>query len=196
MASFSPEHIEAGIADIYAGNFNVDAHSVLQLFCDEVELLGYPFALNEIAILKHDISSMITIHTNINDEYIAHEVGHHVQNELGILGKAHQKMSQLSQKEANKVSVQIELQADFLAGLWGHDEQALYGSMEKGDLEEALNTALVIGDDYLQKRATGRTDTSQFTHGTSAQRKKWFNKGFTSGDISQGNTFAINYNDL
>ena len=90
----------------------------------------------------------------------------------------------------------IELQADFLAGLWGHDEQALYGSMEKGDLEEALNTALVIGDDYLQKRATGRTDTSQFTHGTSAQRKKWFNKGFTSGDISQGNTFAINYNDL
>jgi NAD+ kinase len=70
LASFSPEHIEAGIADIYAGNFNVDAHSVLQLFCDEVELLGYPFALNEIAILKHDISSMITIHTNINDEYL------------------------------------------------------------------------------------------------------------------------------
>lgn len=127
---------------------------------------------------------------------IAHEIGHHVQNELGILGKAHQKMSQLSQTEANKVSVQIELQADFLAGLWGHDEQALYGSMEKGDLEEALNTALVIGDDYLQKRSTGRTDTSQFTHGTSAQRKKWFNKGFTTGDINQGNTFAINYNQL
>ena len=119
---------------------------------------------------------------------IAHEVGHHVQNELGYLGKAHQKMAQLSQTEANKVSVQIELQADFLAGVWGHDEQMLFKSLEKGDLEEALSTAQVIGDDYLQKRA-GYNDSRQYTHGTSAQRERWFKKGFTTGDLNQGNTF-------
>ncbi len=126
---------------------------------------------------------------------IAHEVGHHVQNELGILNKAHAKMNQLSQSEANKVSVQIELQADFLAGLWGHDENELFGSLEEGDLEEALSTAIVIGDDYLQKQA-GYHNPQGYTHGTSAQRKKWFKKGFDSGDINQGNTFGVAYNNL
>ncbi len=121
---------------------------------------------------------------------IAHEVGHHVQYLLGTLSKAHAKMNQLSQTEANKVSVQIELQADFLAGLWGHDEQELFGSLEEGDLEEALSTALVIGDDYLQKKA-GYNDSRQYTHGTSKQRERWFKRGFTSGDINQGNTFSV-----
>lgn len=126
---------------------------------------------------------------------IAHEVGHHVQNELGILSKAHAKMNQLSQSEANKVSVQIELQADFLAGLWGHDENEMFNSLEDGDLEEALSTAIVIGDDYLQKQA-GYHNPQGYTHGTSAQRKKWFKRGFETGDINQGNTFGISYNNL
>lgn len=126
---------------------------------------------------------------------IAHEVGHHVQNELGTLSKAHAKMSQQSQTEANKTSVQIELQADFLAGLWGHDENELFGSLEAGDLEEALSTAIVIGDDYLQKQA-GYHNPQGYTHGTSKQREKWFKKGFETGDINQGNTFAIPYDRL
>lgn len=127
---------------------------------------------------------------------IAHEVGHHVQYLLGTLGKAHQQMAQLSQTEANRVSVQIELQADFLAGVWGHDEQRLFGSLEKGDLEEALNTAIVIGDDHLQKRAGYNPDERQFTHGTSAQRQRWFRRGFDTGDLNQGNTFSKKSSEL
>ena len=126
---------------------------------------------------------------------IAHEVGHHVQNELGTLSKAHAKMSQQSQTEANKTSVQIELQADFLAGLWGHDEQALFKSLDTDDPEEALSAAIKIGDDYLQRQA-GYHNPQGYTHGTSEQRKKWFKKGFESGDINQGNTFAIPYDRL
>ncbi len=126
---------------------------------------------------------------------IAHEVGHHVQYLLGTLGKAHQQMAQMDQTSANKVSVQIELQADFYAGVWGHDEQQLYGSLEKGDLEEALSTAQVIGDDYLQKRA-GYNDSRQYTHGTSAQRERWFKRGFETGDLNQGNTFSTDSSRL
>lgn len=127
---------------------------------------------------------------------IAHEVGHHVQYLLGTLGRAHQEMVQLSQTDANRVSVQIELQADFLAGVWGHDEQKAFGSMEKGDLEEALNTAIVIGDDHLQKRAGYNPDERKFTHGTSAQRQRWFRRGFDTGDLSQGDTFAKKSSEL
>ncbi|MBR3444150.1 MAG: zinc metallopeptidase [Bacteroidaceae bacterium] len=127
---------------------------------------------------------------------IAHEVGHHVQYLLGTLGRAHQEMAQLSQTDANRVSVQIELQADFLAGVWGHDEQKAFGSMEKGDLEEALNTAIVIGDDHLQKRAGYNPDERKFTHGTSAQRQRWFRRGFDTGDLSQGDTFAKKSSEL
>lgn len=127
---------------------------------------------------------------------IAHEVGHHVQYLLGTLGKAHQQMAALSKTEANRVSVQIELQADFLAGVWGHDEQRLFGSLEKGDLEEALNTAIVIGDDHLQKRAGYNPDERQYTHGTSAQRQRWFRRGFDTGDLKQGDTFSKKSNEL
>ena len=126
---------------------------------------------------------------------IAHEVGHHVQNMLGTLSKAHAKMNSLSQSEANKVSVQIELQADFLAGLWGHDENEMFGSLEQDDLEEALTTAIAIGDDYLQSRA-GYNNPQGYTHGTSKQRERWFRKGFDSGDINQGNTFNGPYSNL
>ena len=127
---------------------------------------------------------------------IAHEVGHHVQYLLGTLGKAHAQMSKLSQSEANKISVQLELQADNYAGVWAHHEQRMFGSLEDGDLEEALGTAQVIGDDYLQKKAQGYVVPESFNHGTSQQRMKWFKRGFTTGDIAQGNTFAYSYDNL
>ena len=127
---------------------------------------------------------------------IAHEVGHHVQYLLGNLGKAHAQMAKLSQSEANKVSVQIELQADCFAGVWAYHEQNMFGSLEEGDLEEAISTAQVIGDDYLQKKAQGYVVPESFNHGTSQQRMKWFKRGFITGDISQGNTFAYRYEQL
>ena len=127
---------------------------------------------------------------------IAHEVGHHVQYLLGTLGKAHEQMSKLSQSEANKISVQLELQADNYAGVWAHHEQKMFGSLEDGDLQEALGTAQVIGDDYLQKKAQGYVVPESFNHGTSQQRMKWFKRGFDSGDIAQGNTFAYSYENL
>ena len=127
---------------------------------------------------------------------IAHEVGHHVQNLLGDLGKAHQQMARLSSADANQISVQIELQADFYAGFWGHHEQRLFHSMERGDLEEALVTAQKIGDDYLQKKAQGYSNSKTYTHGTSAQRERWFRRGWTSGDLSQGDTFSVPYSKL
>ena len=127
---------------------------------------------------------------------IAHEVGHHVQYLLGNLGKAHAQMAKLSQSEANKVSVQIELQADCFAGVWAYHEQNMFGSLEEGDLEEAISTAQVIGDDYLQKKAQGYVVPESFNHGTSQPRMKWFKRGFTTGDISQGNTFAYRYEQL
>ena len=127
---------------------------------------------------------------------IAHEVGHAVQDQLGILSQAHQRMAQLSEAEANKISVQIELQADFLAGVWAYHDNAMFQSIEEGDIEEAINTAEKIGDDYLQQQAQGYTVPDAFTHGTSEQRERWLRKGLSTGDISQGNTFAISYENL
>ena len=127
---------------------------------------------------------------------IAHEVGHHVQHLLGTLEQAHQQMARMSKTDANKMSVRIELQADFYAGLWGHYENALFGSLEQGDLEEAIRCASVIGDDYLQKKSQGYAVEDSFTHGTAAQRMKWLKKGFTTGDIRQGNTFNVSDSQL
>ena len=127
---------------------------------------------------------------------IAHEVGHHVQNLLGTLGQAHQQMARMSETNANRVSVRIELQADFYAGVWGHYESQMFGSLEDGDLMEAIQCASVIGDDYLQKKAQGYAMPESFTHGTAAQRMKWLKKGLQTGDIRQGNTFELNDNQL
>lgn len=121
---------------------------------------------------------------------IAHEVGHHIQNQLGISDKVHQMRSRLSEKEFNKLSVKLELQADFLAGLWAHYAQQTKNILEPGDIEEALNAANAIGDDKLQKQGQGYIVPDAFTHGTSAQRMYWFKKGFNTGDISQGDTFS------
>ena len=120
---------------------------------------------------------------------IAHEVGHHIQKIMGITDEVHSLRGKVSEKEYNQNSVRLELQADFLAGVWAHHSQKTAAMMEAGDLEEALNAAHAIGDDRLQKQATGRVVPDSFTHGTSAQRMKWFKKGFETGDLSQGDTF-------
>ena len=127
---------------------------------------------------------------------IAHEVGHHVQNLLGTLGQAHQQMAKMSTANANRVSVRIELQADFYAGVWGHYESQMFGSLDDGDLQEAINCASVIGDDYLQKKAQGYAVEESFTHGTASQRMKWLKKGLTTGDIRQGDTFSLSDSQL
>lgn len=127
---------------------------------------------------------------------IAHEVGHHVQHLLGTLDEAHSQMNRLSEKEANNLSVRIELQADFLAGVWAYHDNEMFDSIEDGDLEEALDASMKIGDDYLQKCARGYSVPDSFTHGTSAQRTRWLKKGLTTGDITQGDTFSIPYSSL
>ena len=127
---------------------------------------------------------------------IAHEVGHHVQHLLGTLDQAHKQMARMNTADANRVSVRIELQADFYAGIWGHYESALFGSLEDGDLEEAIRCASVIGDDYLQKKSQGYAVEESFTHGTAAQRMRWLKKGLSTGDIRQGNTFELKDSQL
>jgi hypothetical protein len=129
---------------------------------------------------------------------IAHEVGHHVQNQLGILGQAHQQMSRYGQNTQgyNQTSVRLELQADFFAGIWAYHDNKMFGSLEDGDIEEALNAAAKIGDDYLQKQAYGRTMPETFNHGTSAQRSRWLKKGLTTGNVSLGDTFSPAYSEL
>lgn len=120
---------------------------------------------------------------------IAHEVGHHIQNITGMNRKVQSMRGKVSQTQYNKYSVMLELQADFYAGVWAHHSQRINKMMEQGDLEEALNAAHAIGDDRLQKQSTGRVVPDSFTHGTSAQRMRWFKKGFDTGDVNQGDTF-------
>lgn len=127
---------------------------------------------------------------------IAHEVGHHVQYLLGTLQDAHNKMSRLSEKEANKISVRLELQADFYAGVWAYHDNQIFGSLEDGDIEEGLNVASKIGDDYLQKKARGYSVPESFNHGTSAQRTKWLKKGLRTGNVKDGDTFTPQYSQL
>lgn len=121
---------------------------------------------------------------------VAHEIGHHVQDELGILGKANQIRQQVSEAESNAISVRIELQADCLSGIWAREVQAQFGTIQKGDFEEAVNAAKQIGDDTLQRNAGQRPMPHTFTHGTSAQRSKWFITGLKSGQLSSCDTFS------
>ncbi|MCD7977215.1 MAG: neutral zinc metallopeptidase [Tannerellaceae bacterium] len=120
---------------------------------------------------------------------IAHEVGHHVQKLLGTLDQVHTLMARSGQRSANDLSVRLELQADFYAGVWANQTERLFQSLDPGDIEEALNAATAIGDDRLQEEAQGYSVPDSFTHGTSQQRHDWFYKGYRTGDISQGNTF-------
>lgn len=118
---------------------------------------------------------------------IAHEVGHHVQTVLGTSGKVRQLQQDSNQEEANELSVALELQADFYAGIWAHYNKKY---LQEGDIEEALSAASAVGDDAIQKRTTGRVVPDAFTHGTSRQRMEWFLKGYQTGDLSLGDTFA------
>ena len=121
---------------------------------------------------------------------IAHEIGHHVQTLLGTSAKMRQMQEGKSQAEANKLSVALELQADFYAGVWTHYNQKMNNFLEEGDIDEALSAAHAVGDDAIQSKIQGHIVPESFTHGTSAQRKAWFMKGYKSGDINQGDTFA------
>lgn len=126
---------------------------------------------------------------------IAHEVGHHVEYLLGTLGEAHNQMNQVSSAEANKISVRLELLADYYAGVWAHYDNETYQSLETGDVEEAIDCAQKIGDNYLQEKARGYSQPESFTHGTSKQRMKWLNLGIQTGDMSK-TTFGIAEKDL
>jgi hypothetical protein len=120
---------------------------------------------------------------------IAHEIGHHVQNLLGISDKVHRAMERADRAQANELSVRLELQADCFAGVWAHHADRARQVLEQGDIEEGLNAASAIGDDRLQKQARGTVSPDSFTHGSSAQRVRWFKRGIESGDIKQCNTF-------
>ncbi len=121
---------------------------------------------------------------------IAHEVGHHVQHLLGISDQVRSLQQQTTREEANALSVKLELQADFLAGMWAHHAQRMKGILEAGDIEEALTAANAIGDDRLQQESQGYAVPESFTHGTSRQRMYWFKKGFDSGKLEDGDTFS------
>lgn len=127
---------------------------------------------------------------------IAHEVGHHVQYLLGTLDEAHSQMARLNQKQSNQVSVRLELQADYYAGVWAFHDNEMFSSLEPGDIEEGLRVASVIGDDYLQKKARGYAVPDSFNHGTSAQRARWLKKGLQSGSVAGGDTFTPAYTAL
>ena len=127
---------------------------------------------------------------------IAHEVGHHVEYLLGTLDKAHDQMSRMSKTDANRISVRLELLADFYAGVWAYHDNKQFASLEDGDIEEAINCAQKIGDNYLQEKARGYSQPESFTHGTSKQRMKWLKLGLTTGDMSKGTTFQCSDAEL
>jgi len=121
---------------------------------------------------------------------IGHEVGHHVQNLMGVLGAVQQRQATMSETDANALSVRLELQADCLAGIWSHDADQILGVLEPGDIDEALGAASRIGDDALQQRGQGYVVPDSFTHGTSEQRKRWFSRGYDSGDMTACDSFS------
>ena len=127
---------------------------------------------------------------------IAHEVGHHVQYLLGDLDLMHERMATVSEKESNRLSVRLELQADFYAGIWAYHDNRIFSSLEDGDIDEGLEAARKIGDDYLQEKARGYTVPDSFNHGTSAQRSRWLKLGAHTGDLSLGDTFSPEYGSL
>ena len=175
----------------------------MQSACGNASASSGPFYCSGDQKLYIDLSFFTTMRKQFGSDgdfayayVIAHEVGHHVQQQLGILGQAHQQMARMSEKESNKMSVRIELQADYFAGVWAHHDNQLFGSLEEGDIDEGLAIAARIGDDYLQKQAYGYTVPDSFNHGTSAQRSRWLKKGIATGDINQGDTFSVRYEAL
>lgn len=127
---------------------------------------------------------------------IAHEIGHHVQNQLGLTDQVHSRQGRVSKEEFNQLSVRLELQADYLAGVWAHHAQKTKGILEPGDLKEGLVAATAIGDDRLQMQAQGYVVPDSFTHGTSEQRLRWFAKGLKAGNLEEFDTFKVRFQDL
>lgn len=138
----------------------------------------------------HDLKNQLQAPGDFAQAYVvAHEIGHHVQNLLGISDQVHELRGRLSQKDYNKVSVKLELQADCLAGVWANRADKMRQIIEPGDIDEALTAASQIGDDRLQQQSRGYVTPDSFTHGTSAQRVRWFKEGYSSGDINSCRTF-------
>jgi predicted metalloprotease len=174
-----------------------------QTACGQGSAAMGPFYCSGDQKLYFDLSFFTTMKKSLGADgdfayayVIAHEVGHHVEYLTGTLQKVHEQMAKLPQAEANKLSVRLELLADFYAGVWAHHDNKRFGSLEDGDIEEAINCAQVIGDDYLQKKARGYAVPESFNHGTSKQRMKWFKLGLETGDITKGNTFQCSDSEL
>jgi len=213
LATFCRQ-ILAGTEDVWTAEFKKMGKTYtppkLVLFTDYVQSacgnaskqVG-PFYCSGDQCLYIDLSFFTTMKESLGADgdfayayVIGHEVGHHVQHLLGTLDSAHAQMAKLSDTESNKISVKIELQADFLAGVWAYHDNKMFGSLEDGDLEEAIQCASVIGDDYLQKKAQGYEQPESFNHGRSEWRVKWLKKGLSTGDMSQGDTFSVPYDQL
>ena len=213
LAKFSRQ-ILAGTEDVWEKIFRDEGRTYQQpqlvLFTDAVQSgcggadkQTGPFYCSADQCLYIDLSFFSNMRAQLGADgdfayayVIGHEVGHHVQHLLGTLGDAHRIMAKLYKEAANRISVRLELQADFLAGVWAHHDNARFGSLEDGDIEEAIRCAEVIGDDYLQKKARGYVQPESFTHGKSSSRMKWFKKGLLTGDLSAGDTFSVPFDDL
>lgn len=213
LATFSKQ-ILAGTEDVWAQEFKKLGRTYeppkmvlytgsVQTACGNGQSSMGPFYCSADQCLYIDLSFFSSMKQQLGADgdfayayVIAHEVGHHVEYLLGTLGKAHEQMSRLNEKDANKVSVRLELLADFYAGVWAYHDNKMFGSLEDGDLEEAIRCAQVIGDNYLQEKARGYSQPETFTHGTSKQRMKWLKLGLSTGDITRGNTFQCSDEEL
>ena len=213
LATFSKQ-ILAGTEDVWAEQFKKIGRTyeppkmvlytgAVQTGCGNGSASMGPFYCSADQCLYIDLSFFTSMKQQLGADgdfayayVIAHEVGHHVEYLLGTLGKVHQQMSKLSETEANKLSVRLELLADFYAGVWAYHDNKMFGSLEDGDLEEAINCAQVIGDNYLQEKARGYSQPETFTHGTSKQRMKWLKLGLSTGDITKGTTFQCSDAEL
>ena len=213
LAKFASQ-ILAGTEDVWTNEFKklgrryeppklVLFHGSVQSGCGGASASTGPFYCSADKSVYLDLSFFSTMRKQFGTAgdfayayVIAHEVGHHVQNLLGTLGQAHNQMARVSQAQSNQISVRLELQADFYAGVWAYNDNKMFNSLESGDVEEGLAIASKIGDDYLQKQAQGYTVPESFNHGTSAQRQRWLKKGLTTGDITQGDTFSPSYSSL
>lgn len=204
--------ILAGTEDVWDSLFTAAGrayqHPTLHLFSEEVDAEGCGFASSATGPFYCPANQKVYLDTAFFAEMqqrfqapgaaaaayvIAHEVGHHVQNLLGISAKVDEARRNSSKSEANRLSVKLELQADFYAGVWAHYEAKNHHNgivIERRDIDSALNAANAIGDDHLQQKYQGHVEPDSFTHGTSAQRAYWFKKGFDTGDLNQGNTFG------
>ena len=213
LATFSKQ-ILAGTEDVWAEEFKKLGRTYeppkmvlytgsVQTGCGNGQSSMGPFYCSADQCLYIDLSFFTSMKQQLGADgdfayayVIAHEVGHHVEYLLGTLGKVHQQMSRLNETEANKLSVRLELLADFYAGVWAYHDNEMFGSLEDGDLEEAIRCAQVIGDNYLQEKARGYSQPETFTHGTSKQRMKWLKLGLSTGDIRRGNTFQCSDAEL